>query len=394
MNARERLAMALSHQEPDRVPVDLGGSSVTAISDFSLKKVMDRYHIDEPAIPFDPIQGISILPDELRDLLGIDTVRVGPSRIPQRFIPDELNGRTIEELADLDFLLQDQWGALWRHKPGERYCSQSVRPLQHESLGEALLAYRMPEPEGESLRRELPPLVGMVGERFPLFDRDCAGLFEMSQRLRGMERLFMDLYDDIGAVERLADTLLDYKKEYWKTFIAIIEKCLTSDTLPLVITEADDYGTGTSLLIAPKILRRIYLKRLKELVSYVKELDPRVRICFHSCGAIRELIPDLIEIGIDILNPVQYTAAGMDLAGLKRDFGKDLVFWGGCIDTSKILPFGTPGEVSDEVKRVIDIMAPGGGFVAAAVHNIQADVPLENLVSLFETLSDYGRYRS
>ncbi|MDJ0828239.1 MAG: uroporphyrinogen decarboxylase family protein, partial [Desulfobacterales bacterium] len=116
------------------------------------------------------------------------------------------------------------------------------------------------------------------------------------------------------------------------------------------------------------------------------------KIYYHGCGAIFDLIPDLIEIGFDIINPVQVSAKGMDTRRLKKTYGQDIVFWGGGVDTQKILPFGTPEEVAEEVKRRIDDLAAEGGFVFAAVHNIQAYVPPANIVAMFETALDYGRY--
>lgn len=134
------------------------------------------------------------------------------------------------------------------------------------------------------------------------------------------------------------------------------------------------------------------IPRLKTLFGHLKQRMPNAKIFMHSCGAIREILPDLIDAGVEILNPVQYVAAGMELEGLKKDFGKDLVFWGGGVDTQSILNNGTPAEVSDEIKRNLDIMAPGGGFVFAPVHNIQDDVNPENFWAMWETLQEYGIY--
>ena len=124
----------------------------------------------------------------------------------------------------------------------------------------------------------------------------------------------------------------------------------------------------------------------------MKKRLPHVKTFMHTCGAVRELLPDLIEAGLDILNPVQFTAANMDLVELKRDFGKDLTFWGGGVDTQSTLNNGTPEDVSDQVKRIIDILAPGGGFVFAPVHNIQDDVSPENFWAMWDTLQEYGKY--
>jgi uroporphyrinogen decarboxylase len=131
----------------------------------------------------------------------------------------------------------------------------------------------------------------------------------------------------------------------------------------------------------------------RRLVEAIKR-KTNAKLFYHSCGASCELIPDLIELGFDILNPVQVSARGMDTKGLKAEFGKDIVFWGGGVDTQRVLPFGTPEQVAEEVKRRIDDLAPGGGFVFAAVHNIQAFVPPENVVAAFDTALAHGRYGS
>jgi uroporphyrinogen decarboxylase len=134
------------------------------------------------------------------------------------------------------------------------------------------------------------------------------------------------------------------------------------------------------------------IPRLKILFAHIKKRLPAVKLFMHSCGAIREVIPDLIEAGVDILNPVQYTANGMGLVDLKKDFGNDLVFWGGGVDTQTVLNSGSPELVRDIVKKNIDILAPGGGFVFAPVHNVQDDVPPENFWAMWETLQEYGKY--
>jgi uroporphyrinogen decarboxylase len=132
--------------------------------------------------------------------------------------------------------------------------------------------------------------------------------------------------------------------------------------------------------------------RLKTLFDCVKRLAPDARRFFHSCGNVRPLIPDFIEIGVQILNPVHVGAKDMEPVALKRDFGDALVFWGGGVDTQGVLPYGTPEEVRDDVRRNVEALAPGGGYVFNTVHNIQADVPPENIVAMWEALREYGIY--
>jgi uroporphyrinogen decarboxylase len=152
-----------------------------------------------------------------------------------------------------------------------------------------------------------------------------------------------------------------------------------------------DLGGQSTPLFSPRTYRELVKPLHAELFAFIRART-RARILFHSCGAIRDLLPDLVEIGVDVLNPVQVSAAGMATAELKREFGRDLVFWGGGVDTQRVLGSGTPAEVRAETARRIADLAPGGGFVFASVHNIQANVPAENLAALWRTVEERGGY--
>ncbi|MFW6370700.1 MAG: uroporphyrinogen decarboxylase family protein, partial [Bacteroidota bacterium] len=159
-----------------------------------------------------------------------------------------------------------------------------------------------------------------------------------------------------------------------------------------VIVEADDYGTQESQLISPDQFRQNFKPHINRVLQFIREKSPKSFIFFHSCGNVRPIIPDFIEMGVDILNPVHISARGMEPVALKKDFGKDITFWGGGVETQNILPNGTPQQVADDVKRNIDALAPGGGFVFNTIHNIQAEVPPENILAMWETLKEYGKY--
>ena len=207
-----------------------------------------------------------------------------------------------------------------------------------------------------------------------------AGIFEMSQRVRGMERLMVDLASDEDLACAVLDTMVELKLRFWEMALPRLGDLVD------VVSEADDYATQTSQLISPRMFRRIFKPRLQTLFARIHQLAPHAKLFFHSDGNIRPILPDLIEIGIDILNPVHITATGMEPAALKRDFGKDVCFWGGGVETQNVLPFGTPQEVRDNVRRNVDALAPGGGYVFNTIHNIQADVPPENVVAMIEAL--------
>jgi uroporphyrinogen decarboxylase len=202
---------------------------------------------------------------------------------------------------------------------------------------------------------------------------------------RGFEQFYIDLAVNHEFVAYMLDRLVEFKCAFWQRALAEV------GDLVEVVLEADDMAGQHSLLFSPETYRKIIKPRHEKLFSFIKQQAP-IRLFFHSCGAIRPLIGDLIDTGIDILNPVQISAAGMDPKELEQEFGRDLVFWGGGVDTQGVLGTGTPQEVKEDVRRNIEALAPDGGFVFAAVHDIQANVPPENIMAMWEAWKAYGVY--
>ncbi len=269
------------------------------------------------------------------------------------------------------------WYDLYKHPLGE----DTVRP-------EKLAAYTFPkgnEPHRIAGLREQAEKIKAAGFAVVLKSA-CAGLFEMHIRIRGMQNAMLDLMMDHHTAGTVLDGVLRYKLEYWE--MALDELGHLVD----VVAEGDDFGTQTSQLISPDTWRDFIKPRQTELIQAMRKKAPNAKVFFHSCGNIRPFLPEFIDMGIDIINPVHITAAGMQPLQLKKDFGKDVVFWGGGIDTQDVLPHATPAQVRDAVKRSLDIFAPGGGFVFNTIHNIQADVPPDNIVALYETVLAYGVY--
>ena len=213
------------------------------------------------------------------------------------------------------------------------------------------------------------------------------GIFEQPARTMGLENFLMALVSEPVFADRLMDRITDIYIESCNRYLDHVGPYIS------VFTFWDDVCGQDGWLIRPDLYRKVIKPKQRRLVDAIKKKTD-ARLFYHSCGAAFDLIPDLIDLGFDILNPVQVSARGMDTARLKRTFGKDITFWGGGVDTQHVLPFGTPAEVRDEVKRRIDDLAPGGGFVFAAVHNIQAYCPPENVVTAFDTALEYGGYRA
>jgi len=389
MNSRERIQSALAHKEPDRIPYDLAGTTVTAItrnaylSAMQLRGLSTEIGDDE----IDPIQQIVTPAEENLVFLKSDTRRIGAQRITDYRNSKRVNGNLIE--------VTDFYGCNWKYEIGhDIYFHLTESPLINaDSLSGSL--HQLPRPDWDfftkMLRKDLNEQIVNVGDFCGIADRNTAGFTENSLRIRGYENWFMDTMIDPEGVEALSEIILEDKIRYWD---AIIDWAIETgnEHKIQVISECDDLGSQATTIIDPDTLRQIIIPRFKILFSHVKQRLPHVKTFMHSCGAIREILPDLIEAGLDILNPVQFSAAGMDLKELKRDFGDVLTFWGGGVDTQSTLNNGSPQQVADEVKRIIDILAPGGGFVFAPVHNIQDDVSPENFWSMWDTLQQYGKY--
>jgi len=381
MNPRERVLVALSHREPDRVPVDLGGSSTTSIAASTYGQLRDHLVLppEEVAI-IDYGQQLAYLADDLLERLRVDTrvvhVARGSIRPPEVF-------------DDGDFLAYfDRWGIKCQMpKDNGHYFDRVGFPIKDATVA-GLEAYpwppRIEPPSGLRARaRYLHENTdyALIGGSF----MGIAGIFEQAWKLVGFEDALMAMFTDRAFAERLLDAVTD---AYIETAMGYLDE--VGEYLH-VFTFADDINTQDGWIVSPEFYVTLIKPRQRRLFEAVKR-KTNAKIFYHGCGAVFDLLPHLLEIGVDIINPVQVTAQGMDTKRLKATYGKDVVFWGGGVDTQQVLPFGTPQQVADEVKRRIDDLAPGGGFVFNTVHNIQPLVPPENIVAAFDTAASYGRY--
>ena len=389
MTGRERISAALGHLEGDRVPYDLCGTTVTAITRNAYVQAMRMRGLKEDFgfENIDPIQQIVTPDEEILDLLNVDTRRIGPQRISNYPINRTVTGKIIE--------VTDFYGCRWQHDPEKDiYFNQVSFPLEkYDTLSGALqyLTGTDWETYAHSVAKNLDEQVDYIGEHCGIADRNTAGLTENSLRIRGYEKWYIDTLVDLPGVEALLDRIVDDKIRYWDI---IIDWALSTgnEQKIQVVSEGDDLGSQSSTILESDKLRQVVIPRLKIVFTHLKQRLPHVKTFLHSCGAIREVIPDLIEAGVDILNPVQFTAKGMELEGLKKDFGDVLTFWGGGVDTQTVLNQGTPQQVENQVKKILYIMAHGGGFVFTPVHNIQEDVPPANFWAMWDTLQEYGKY--
>lgn len=382
MNPRERVLATLNHQEPDRVPFDLGGTVATGIHKTAYRNL--RAYLGLPEIEIrteDIIQQLASVDPDVQERLGTCCANVAPrsSALYNLVLRDEGEYTAYT----------DEWGIDWRMpKSGGFYYDMWRHPLSEPSAVEKIDAYQWPDAADSNRFTGLRERARQAREqgKVVVLGGLCAGVTEMHSWLRGYANYYTDFHLEPRLAEYLMDKVVELKKAYWECALAEAGEYVD------VVTEADDMSGQERPLFSLDIYRRFIKSRHTELFSYIKKLAP-VKIFFHSCGAVRPFIGDLIEAGIDILNPVQKSAGGMDLAGLKRDFGKDIVFWGGGVDTQRVYSSGTPAEVREDVRRNIEALAPGGGFVFATIHNTQPNVPPENFMAMWETLQEVGVYR-
>ena len=315
------------------------------------------------------------------EVLGVDVRPVTPG--------GSLTFRTqVQDMGEYT-CFYDEWGIGWRMPKGYGlYYDMFDHPLAGEITEADINDLAGPDPSDPARyagMRERARHIAEDQKRAVVVTQMTAGMSEIAAWTRGYADFYADLAANQGLVGRLLDKVNAVKMAYWER--ALDEVSPYVDVMML----GDDFAGQDRLLMSPATWRKLIKPRLKELFDLMHSKS-QAKLFLHSCGSVREVIPDLIEIGLDILNPVQVSAVGMDSAELKREFGTDLVFWGGGVDTQRVLPFGTPDEVRAEVRRRLEDLMPGGGFVFNTVHNIQGDVPTENLMAMWETLQEYGRY--
>ena len=382
MLPRERVLAALAHQEPDHVPLDIGGTDVTGINVQCYRRLL-------PALGFAPPSSIPIL-DPVQQLAQADefVLRKLDAHCRAVFPNAPSTWQLAIDQGAEESRFVDEWGITWRKpEPGGFYFDMARHPLAGATL-EDIARYPWPDPVDPARRAGLHETLQRLHERGEhaviLSGISGGGAMELAAWLSGFENFFAALLTEPAVADALLDRALEAKLRFWQAALPEIGRYVD------IISESEDLGVQDRLMVSPRVFRQHIKPRLRQLIAGIKSAAPHVKVLLHSDGAIRPILPDLIEIGVDILNPVQVSAQGMgDTAALKREFGRDLVFWG-AVDTQHVLPFGTPQEVEDEVRRRIDDLAPGGGYVLASVHNIQADTPVENVLAMWRAWQKYG----
>lgn len=379
MNPRERLQRALNHQEPDRVPMDLGATRNSGITMPAYRRLVESLGLALETQPLGTtgnsrVLGVAAIDERVLERLGVDVrgVFLGP--------PD--NWADIE-LPDNAF--QDQWGVVWKRPPTSLYFDPVRFPLAGEISLHDVVRYPWPDVAGDAGYTR-----GLRDRALWLHERTEYGIVlhlqdicvHYGQWLRGYEDWYTDFHLNPGVLTAIMDAVLERRMAVAESAIAAVGDIVD------VISCSDDVADQRGPMVSPDSYRKFIKPRHRRFFDMVHSRSD-AKVLFHSDGSLPKLLPDFIEIGIDFINPVQVSAAGMDdTARLKREFGRDIGFWG-AIDNVRVLPYGTPDDVRAEVQRRIRDLGPGGGYVLGAVHNIQPDVPPENIVALFDSARAY-----
>jgi uroporphyrinogen decarboxylase len=401
MNSRERVLAALEHQETDRVPIDFSGHRSSGIAAIAYPKL--RNHLGLPAKPtraYDIIQQLAIVDEDVLDRFGVDTIEMGrgfalddkswsPWTLPdgtECLVP----AWTQLEREEGRWVIRSESGNLLAHMPdGALYFEQTYFPFLEKddldaigkSFGESMWT-AIASPPGPVDSQKLSEGAKQLRKNS---DRAIIGLFggnlfEVGQFLYRNDRFMMMLAGDPKHAHQFLDKLVETHLANLEQFLKAVGEHID------IILFGDDLGMQTGPMMSPQMYREFFKERHKVMWNRAKELAD-VKVMLHCCGGVRELLRDLIEAGLDAINPVQISCSGMNASELKSEFGKDLTFWGGGCDTRDILPNGTPEQVAEHVKEQVEILRKGGGFVFQQVHNILANVSAENIVTMFDTVN-------
>jgi uroporphyrinogen decarboxylase len=377
MTPRQRVAAVLNHKEPDRVPITLGGSA-NHLTEERYNLLRDHFGFKD--VPRRTLVGFYTTPDynPLLDRLGTD-FRFVHMRPPQGYISNPV-GKGFKEFVD-------EWGLTHRLVSG--YYDMAGAPLGKDLTIESIDKFSWPNPYDPDrivgLKEEVEDLYNntqfaIAGHR-PVY----GNLWEMTRFLVGMENALLITVTEKKFFDHLLGKLSEVLDGFYEAYLDVVGPYIQ------VIEFADDYGTNVGPMFNPEIYRKYLKPRYQKTIAMIKKKAPGVKVMLHCDGAIRKFMPDLIETGFEILNPIESHLPGMDPAGLKQDFGKDMTFQGG-VDVKRVLTKGTVEDVRREVRLRIEQMGKDGGYILAPAHNFSNDIPLENMLAFFEAGHEVGFY--
>jgi len=422
MNSRERVNLTLNHNQPDKVPLDLGGSGVTSMHVSSVYLLRQALGLDAPGTPVkvvEPYQMLGEIKPDLIEAIGVDVLPLGGQKTMFGFKNE--NWKPWKTFDSTPVLVPEGFntdpepsGDILLYPEGDKSAPASGRMPKDGWYFDAIV--RQPPIDDDQLNVEdnLEEFSYISDEDLSYFKKEAERLYKETDKaifgsfggtsfgdIALVPAMWLKYPKGIRDIEEWYVSTVARRDYVYKIFekqceiaLANLEKIhqAVGNKVAAVFVTGTDFGMQTGTFISNKAYRDLYLPFHKIVNDWIHR-NTQWKSFIHSCGSVFALIPDFIEAGFDILNPVQCSAAEMAPQRLKKQFGDRIVFWGGAIDTQKTLPFGTPEDVKKEVIERIKFFGPGGGFIFNAIHNIQAKTPVENLVALFETFNKYRNYR-
>jgi uroporphyrinogen decarboxylase len=408
MTPRERVLTSLNHRAPDRVPVDLSGHRSSGIAAIAYARLRDFLGLPrKPIRVYDPVQQLAIVDEDVLERFEVDTIELGrafalddrwwaewelpegtPCLMPVWALPERVEGEwVIRSRRTGRVIARMPQGCLYFEQTHWSFAERDDLDQLGEELSESMWTAIASPPGPITAGPDGSRLLAAGAERLRRqTDRAIIALFggnllEMGQFLYRNDNFLMLLAGDPRRAHEFLDRVTTMHLANLERFLGAVGPHID------VILFGDDLGMQNGPQISPRMYREFFFPRERAMWTRVKELAPPLKIMLHCCGGVRELLPGLIEAGLDAINPVQITCRGMDAAGLKRDFGDKLTFWGGGCDTRAVLSGGTPAQVRAHVQRQMAIWRPGGGYVFQQVHNILADVPPANIIAMFDAVN-------
>ena len=421
MNSRERVSLSLNHQEPDRLPVDMGASAVTGMHVNTVYALRQALRLDSSGTPVkvvEPYQLLGEIKQDLIDVLGIDVVGLGapknlfgyrnegwkpwvtpqgiPALVPQAFNTDpEPNGEVLmypegdKSVRPSGRLPQGgfYFDTIIRQDPiDDDHMNVEDNLEEFKPISDDDLAYLGSEAERLFTTTDKAILGNFGGTAFGDIALVPAPFLKHPKGIRDVAEWYMSTVSRRDYVYEIFERQCEIGLKNLRRVFDVVGNRVTA-----VFVTGTDFGTQNGPFISPKAYRSLFMPFHKQVNSWI-HTNTQWKSFIHSCGSVRTLIPDFIEAGFDILNPVQTSAAQMAPEELKREYGKDITFWGGGVDTQRTLPFNTADDVRRDVSERIRTFGPGGGFIFNPIHNVQAQTPVENVLAMFETVRDLGRY--
>lgn len=401
MTSRERVLTAIAHKEPDRVPIDFGAMRSTGIMAIAYNKlkahlvieggetrvydtmqqlalpeqpILDRFHVDA----IDLLNTLGRFPEEWADWTLPDG---SPAKVPVSFNPVRRGGGLV--------LLDAKGNAIQRMPDGCLYFEPFYWPLAEAvtfSDVDRLFDWEPMQPQDLAVMRERAKWL-YENTDYAIMYGFGGNILEGGQMAFGWERFMTEVALNTDLVEYALDKMVEVYMENLRVALGELGEYVQ------LIQMGDDLGTQTATMLSPALYRRVVKPRHAKQYQFIRERS-NVHVFLHACGSCYDILGDLVDEGVEVLNPVQTSAVGMDPRRLKKEFGDKLTFWGGGCDTQSVLPNATPEEIERHVKERIDIFAPGGGFVFNQIHNVQANVPPENVVACYDAAWKYGKYNA